>query len=129
MTNMRRVDGFTLVETLVALAISAVAIVALLQIFAESTNTTFQNKARSIAELHLSSLIAQTDVLVSESTKEISGELPGNYRWRIRSVIPADISKTLPAEIVVRQITYVMSWEEGRHSREMSITSQRILNR
>jgi type II secretion system protein I len=123
------IEGFTLVETLVSLAIATVAIVALLQIFAETTGATGRNRARTLAELHLSSLIAQTDTLVKGSTRQISGELPGNFRWRIESVPLASFDESrFGRDIVVRRITYIMNWQDGRHVRELARTSERILS-
>jgi prepilin-type N-terminal cleavage/methylation domain-containing protein len=125
--SLRNSSGFTLVETLTALAISAFAITTLVQIFAAVSQKTGDTRARSIAEMHLSSLVAQTDILVKEGTRELTGELPGKYGWRITSAPLATIDSQMFKDIVIRRITYSLNWQEGRHAREVSLTSDRVI--
>lgn len=121
-------DGFTLVETLVSLTIAALAIAALLQLFGSTGETTLRNKNRSLAELHLSSLIAQTEILVTETTRDIAGEFSGDYRWQIRSR-PLGPEIASRGGVIGREILYTVSWREGRRTRELSLTAERILPR
>jgi type II secretion system protein I len=121
-----RDEGFTLVETLVALAISAIAIVSLLQLFGATSDATFRNRNRTLAELHMSSLVAQTDVLVTQGTRELSGDFSSDFRWQIKSV-PVASEVALKNSIAVRQITYSVHWREGRRVQELALTSERIL--
>ena len=125
--SIRSSSGFTLVETLAALAISAFAVTALVQILAGISQTTGDTRARSIAEMHLSSLMAQTDVLVKEGTRELAGELAGKYNWRITSAPLTSFDAQMFQDIVVRRVTYNMSWQEGRHTRELSLSSDRVI--
>lgn len=119
--------GFALVEVLVALAICAVALTTLIGIFADVARSAADNRARSIGEMHMASLIAQTEVLVSENTRELSDELPDGYSWHISSAPITGQTVRIPPGIVVRKITYEVSWPDGPRRQSLSLTSERIL--
>jgi prepilin-type N-terminal cleavage/methylation domain-containing protein len=121
----RREDGFTLLETLVALAILGMALSSSMLVFSDSLqrsrHAVMENDAANLAQ----GLIAQMDATVLSNNKPFEG-VAEPYHWRI-DVVPAgpgDIGEksTIPASVV----TVEVAWPESGRPHFLKVRSVRL---
>jgi general secretion pathway protein I len=79
----RRDAGFTLVETLAALAILAVALGVLLAVFSDGIRRHGQAEQLAIATLEAQSLLARLGVDIPLKAGTATGTLPRGLHWRL----------------------------------------------
>ena len=105
---MRRPTGFTLLETLVAFAIAAIAVTALTAAVAGGLRST---RAASVTEQAISRAQSRLDAASLASPGERSGDDGGGFRWR-ETVRPAGRSGTA----VLYDVTVEITWSiDGPH--------------
>ena len=115
--------GFTLLETLVAMMILSFALVIIFQQFSQALNAGHISESYSrgiwYAREKMDELLLQ-DMLLPE-TRE--GDFGDGYRWRYR-IEPAGIDRALkPEGPVIFSITVSVSWQQGRHTKQMDIST------
>ena len=128
---MAREQGFTLLETVVALAIASMALVALFQagsggFFAVDTASRAA-EALERARSHLAAVGAGA-ALVQGDTE---GDDGGGYRWHL-NVQPA-ATRMLPPEpgdpagaVSLLDVTVSITWPSHHHERAIVLTTQRL---
>jgi len=102
-------DGFTLVEVLCALVISAIALVSLLQALGGS-----QRAAGRLAD-HLGAEILARSVLTQERQSFVSptGDKEGdqgNYHWQVQVFPAGQVGVTVPNGFALYRIVVTVSW-------------------
>src|SRR5579864_2641394 len=127
---MARERGFTLLETVVALAIASMAFVALFQagstgLFAVDTASR-ADEALERAQSHLAALGAGAAMIPGDS----EGDDGGGYRWHLH-VRPIS-SRGLPPQdgssggiLTLFDVEVSITWPTGHHQREVVLKSQR----
>ena len=126
--------GFTLLETLVAFAIAAMAL-AILFDTAASGNAAARaasqyQEAISRAKSHLAALGREAALAEGES----SGDDGGGYRWRIRvtSIATAALPRVGPAgtseapHVTLFAVEVAISWPSGARAREVILRSRQL---
>jgi general secretion pathway protein I len=117
----RRVDGFSLLEMVVAIAILGLALAALYQAASGATrNVRSDEKYAFGVELARSLLVAHTRVPAEGISRQ--GETEGGFAWRIDSR-PLDFERTALAGAGLQQIEVRVSWQDGSRRREMRLDS------
>ena len=116
-------SGFTLMETLVALAITAVAVVAVLELFGGSLRV-----ARAAGDHLGATLLA--DAKLSELTLDALQEgttegTEGDYHWTRRvtadpTLLPHEVDPATPGPIRLARVSVEVSW--GRNRRVELVT-------
>lgn len=134
---MRREDGFTLLEVLVAFVIAALALGLLFEAAGDGVTAVRTagrtEEAVSRAKSHLAAL--GRDVMLADGT--FQGDDGDGYRWRIRVTPVATSSPSnMPAPGGVRQwpltlyaIEVTLSWTEDGRDREVVLRTERLTAR
>jgi general secretion pathway protein I len=123
---MRDEAGFTLLETLVALAIAALVV----SVFVKECGVGLTSvgmagryeEAVSRAKSHLAALRSDTTLVVGEFT----GEDGDGYRWRVR-VQPVASSKPASggaATVTLYAIEVTVSWKTDRATRDVALRTE-----
>ncbi len=132
--------GFTLLEVMIALAILAVGLVAVLELFAGSLRLTGKASHRTQAVIHAQNVMDGFFAPDFLEDGEENGELPGGFFWRARvqEIFPDETEEeaaerandTLGGETAllhIKEITVSVGWEEGEGHRSFELRSMRIM--
>jgi type II secretion system protein I len=119
-------NGFTLLETLVAMMILSIALVIIFQLFSGALNAGHISEAHTRAVWHTREkmdelLLVET---LSEETRE--GDFADGYRWRYRIEEAASDSQMNMDGVATFTITVWVSWEEGQKTKNMDISALTI---
>ncbi|MBI3301511.1 MAG: prepilin-type N-terminal cleavage/methylation domain-containing protein [Deltaproteobacteria bacterium] len=129
-------QGFTLLEVMVALAILALGIVTVLELFAGSlrlgTKASRHTQAAIYAQNVMDRVFAQTTLKDGED----GGEFPGGYAWqaRVQEIHPDENRSRLqpdrqsPTDFFhLKEIEIRVSWDEGTGQQALVLHSLRTL--
>jgi len=92
---MRRQQGFTLIEVVVAFAIFALSVGALYEVFRDAVRRNAQAEDRQMELLTAQSLLSQLRAHALPWSPEQTGETPQGMRWQV-NVAPYDMQ--LPSD-------------------------------
>mgnify|MGYP001203955267 FL=1 len=121
-----RQAGFTLPEVLIAVAIFSAATAALLPVYSNSLRLAQANEARSVARLHLQSLLAALGRSGPIEAGERSGELGRGYSWAL-AVEPYGDPTTVGGRTVrAFRVTASVSWRDAVDEKAISLTTLRL---
>ena len=119
--------GFSLIEVVVALAILALALGSLMQLFGaaarSATLTGERNQALALAESRLALLSAETVLTEGES----SGTFDEKYRWRVRVAPFEEDAAEERRPLRPLLVSVAVSWGEGAVERRLSLTGVRLV--
>jgi general secretion pathway protein I len=118
--------GFTLIETLVAFAITAVALAGLVPTLANSLSRTESAAASRIAVLHAESKLAQFGTEYPLKRGETSGRLDDRYTWTARVSLMPDLLKDAPQGVRVYDIDISVRWGAASDPRSVTLRTLRI---
>lgn len=120
--------GFTLIEVLVALAILAVSLTVMMQIFSESLHRARVSKMEMAAGALAQSLLADVGHSLPLRVGDQSGELPGGFSWtlQIEPYGSADDRKSWPMGAV--SVSASVVWRDGAERHEMKVTTLRAVS-
>ena len=128
---MAREHGFSLLETVVALAIASMAFVALFQagstgLFAVDTASR-ADEALERAQSHLAAVSAAAGMVQGDS----EGDDGGGYRWHLH--IRPVASRSLPSQegnaptiVSLFDVEVSITWPSNHHERAVVLKSQRL---
>jgi prepilin-type N-terminal cleavage/methylation domain-containing protein len=126
--SLRRVRAFTLIEVLIALAITVIALVPLLHLLTTSIlmNDSAWNlsQATQIGNARLAELISRTDLAIGTdegSVESLTKETVFQWRSEVSEVSIEELEETNLAEL--RKVTVTVSWDEGQNRRQISFTT------
>ena len=123
---MLRQHGFTLLETLVAMMILAVALVIVFQLFSEALNTGHISESHTRAVWHAREKMEELLLYETLSEDIQEGDFEDGYRWRFRIVEAASDSQMNLDGVATFTITVWVSWEEGQKTKNLDISALTI---
>lgn len=121
--------GFSLLEVLVAFAILAVALGALMQVFATGLRNTALAEEYTLATLHAESVLATLGTEIALEDGTLGDELDEKYSWR--ATITEYVDEDSPADdfrarAIPYQIAVEVYWESDDKTRSVILESLRI---
>ena len=121
---MTRQDGFTLLETVVALVIMALGVTALSRLTATGLAASEQAERLAVATGLARSVLARTGVDQTLAVGEDAGAWDDGYRWR-RTVRP--MAQEFPADFVPLEVEVTVG--RGPRDPTVTLTSFRLVER
>ena len=120
------VRGFTLIETLIAFAITALALAGLVPMLANSLGRTESAAASRIAVLHAESKLAQFGTEYPLRAGETRGRLDERYTWSARVSVFPDLLTDAQQGVRVYDVTVRVEWGAAADPRSVVLQTLRI---
>ena len=121
-----RQSGFSLLEVLVAFAILSMSLGVLYQAFSNSLRNVGASgdysRAIIIAEARLAEAMA--DVPLNEGSDQ--GEVDGRYQWKVVVQRYEYEGEEIVSRFTPYQVEVVVSWQDGKHTREYQLSTLRL---
>lgn len=121
-----RQSGFSLLEVLVAFAILSMSLGILYQAFSNSLRNVGASgdysRAIIIAEARLAEAMA--DVPLNEGSDQ--GEVDGRYQWKVMVQRYEYEGEEIVSRFTPYQVEVVVSWQDGKHTREYQLSTLRL---
>ncbi len=121
-----RQSGFSLLEVLVAFAILSMSLGILYQAFSNSLRNVGASgdysRAIIIAEARLAEAMA--DVPLNEGSDQ--GEVDGRYQWKVVVQRYEYEGEEIVSRFTPYQVEVVVSWQDGKHTREYQLSTLRL---
>lgn len=126
---MSGTDGFTLLEIMVSLAILAIAIVVVIQLFSASLRSITVSEGYLQAELKaaekLREVLEDDKKLTEGSLSDVKDE---NYTVNIE-VKPVKEDRTLDLDFNLMEVTLNMQWKDGSKQRNITLSTYKLVNK
>ena len=121
--HAQRQNGFTLLETLVAMMILSIALVIIFQQFSGALNAGHISESYTRAVWHASEKM--NELLLYETLSEDiqEGDFKDEYRWRYRIEQVESDSRLNLEGFASFTITVWVSWEQGRNTKQVDIST------
>jgi general secretion pathway protein I len=113
-------SGFTLIETLIALAIIGLSFAVLYKIISDDLDRTRRGRDEAVAASLVQSVLARAQA----QPEAEQGVFADGFAWRI-DVSPADTRDELPVEEVTLAAT--VSWRDGRRTFSRTLSTLRVM--
>ncbi|MHC4536108.1 MAG: prepilin-type N-terminal cleavage/methylation domain-containing protein [Planctomycetota bacterium] len=132
--SLRPIRAFTLIEVLIALAITVIGLVPLLHLLTTSilmTDSAWNlSQATLIGNAKLAEVISQNDLKISSDKGSIeSREKEIIFDWQSK-VTEADIEELQEINPTgLRKVTITVMWPEGQNQKEISLTTYVFLDK
>jgi type II secretion system protein I len=123
---MLRQDGFTLLETLVAMMILSIALVIVFQLFSEALNTGHISESHTRAVWHAREKMEELLLYKTLSEEIQEGDFEDGYRWRYRIQQAASDSQLNLEGVATFTITVWVSWAQGQKTKNLDISALTI---
>ena len=124
--STNRQSGFSLLEVLVAFAILSMSLGVLYQAFSNSLRNVAASgdysRAMIIAEARLAEAMA--DVPINEGSDQ--GEVDDRYQWKLTVQRYEYDDEGITSQFTPYQVQVVVTWQDGRHSREYELSTLRL---
>ena len=124
--STNRQSGFSLLEVLVAFAILSMSLGVLYQAFSNSLRNVGASgdysRAIIIAEARLAEAMA--DVPINEGSDQ--GEVDGRYQWKVVVQRYEYEGEEIVSRFTPYQVEVVVSWQDGKHTREYQLSTLRL---
>jgi type II secretion system protein I len=118
--------GFTLIEVLVSLAILAISMAVLLNIFSDSLNRTRMAESEMAAGSLVQSLLAEAGIIRPLRIGDETGEYNNGFRWRLH-VEPYGSTEDAQAwSVRAFKVTASVMWGDGGAARSKTLTTLKL---
>ena len=118
-----REDGFTLVETLIALAIAGLSFAVLYKIISDDLDRTRRVRDEATAAALAQSLLARAQA--DDRPAASSGRAAGGFAWRVAVDPHRGIGAGWPVDAV--DVVATVSWREGTTPQSRTLSTLRIV--
>ena len=122
-------EGFTLLEIMVSLALLAIAIVVVIQLFSASLRSIAVSEGYLQAELKaaekLREVLEDDKKLAEGSTSDVKDE---NYTVNIE-VNPVKEDRTQDLDFDLMEVTLSMQWKDGAKQRNITLSTYKLLDK
>ena len=116
--------GFSLLETVVAFAIAAMALVALYQATGSALQRVGEAEAYTHGLMLAESLMARHET-IPVGGLALSGELEDGFRWEVRAAPMEAVGETIFSPVMLHEIRVSVGWRSGFRDRQVELTSVR----
>ena len=123
MTRRRRNAGFTLIESVVALAILGLGLASLIRVFGGVLDRDFQSESKAKAASLARSLEARLGLELPIAPGSSSGTFDSGYRWRLDISPYGDDQDRAAWPMSPYQILITVSWPFGDGYRSVTLTT------
>lgn len=124
-------QGFTLIETLVAISILGICLVIILQLFSGGLRSGKLSGDYTRAIFYAREKMEEA-LLAENYTEEIlEGEFEDGFRWKIEKTLDVseeeEIEKKMPFSIFIIKVS--IRWPSGLHERHFEISTMKVAER
>lgn len=124
-------QGFTLIETLVAISILGICLVIILQLFSGGLRSGKLSDDYTRAIFYAREKMEEA-LLAENYTEEIlEGEFEDGFRWKIEKTLDVseeeEIEKKMPFSIFIIKVS--IRWPSGLHERHFEISTMKVAER
>ena len=116
-------NGFTLMETLVAMMILSIALVVILQQFSAALNAGHISESHTRAVWHAKEKMDELLLYETLSEDIQEGDFGDGYRWRYRIEQVESDSRMNLEGVANFTITVSVSWQQGQNIKSMDISA------
>jgi prepilin-type N-terminal cleavage/methylation domain-containing protein len=125
---MRTERGFTLIEIIVAMTVTAIAVVYLVQLF--SSNLRLIGTSQDYTEALTRAKAAMREIVEVDRIEEKSWKEATDQGYQIEvSVSEAQKERTENLPVKLLQIDMIFSWEKAMRKKSLTLRTLRIVNR
>ena len=126
--SLSKVNGFTLLEVLVAFSIFTVSLGILFQIFSKGTNAARLGDEYTQAVFIAQSRLASIGIESNPDIGEYRGRENNNFHW-VMTVRPYDPNEDLLSDygIAKREIEITVNWKSQGRNRSVNLNSIRLI--
>ena len=121
-----RQQGFTLLETLVAMMVLSIALVIVFQVFSGALNAGHISESHTRAVWHAREKMDELLLYEALSEEIQEGDFEDGYRWRYQIEKAAADSQMKLAGAAAYIIRVWISWEQGQKTKQMNISTLTI---
>ncbi len=123
---MKAARGFSLLEVLVALVIMALALSAIMQLFASGANRVALSDEYLRAAMHARSQLAAVGSLVPVEEGHHEGRFEDGFDWAMDLIPMEPPAGMLRRRLRAYQVHVVVEWERGTRRRRFAVDSIRL---
>ena len=125
-SSMFKQNGFTLLETLVALAVLAIALGVIYQIFGTSLRNMQYSRDYSYAQMLAESKLSELSKGVPVKAGTWGGDFNDKYSWVMDVAQLPTVSEDGTDAIDKYRVDFVVSWSAGNNQRTISLRTYRL---
>ncbi len=125
-TSKFKQNGFTLLETLVALAVLAVALGVIYQIFGTSLRNMQYSRDYSYAQMLAESKLSELSKGVPVKAGTWGGDFNNKYSWVMDIAQLPAVSEEEGDAVDKYRVDFVVSWSTGNNQRTISLQTYRL---
>ncbi len=125
MSKTSHQSGFTLIETLVALAIVALSFAVLFKIISDNLDRTRRVQDQAVAASLLQSLLARTE-FGALSPGVTRGRYANGFNWRLR-IEPYSLSNADRWPVAAMAVAATVSWQEDNRAQSRTLMTLRVV--
>lgn len=118
--------GFTLLETLVALAVLALMLGVIYQIFGTSLRNMQYAKDYSYAQMLAESKLSELSKGIPVKTGTYGGEFNEKYAWKMDVAQLPIVSEDGADEIDKYRVDFIVSWNAGKRQQQITLRTFRL---
>lgn len=118
---MRKDNGFTLIEVMVAFAIVSVSFVLIMQLFAGGLRAGRTSSDYTKAVVHAKDKMEE----LSDNPEGNSGEFDDGFRWQTEV---QDHTETEESLYVLKKIKVIIEWSDGNRQRSIEMVSLKAVD-
>jgi len=121
-------EGFTLIETLVAISILAICLVIILQLFSGGLRSGKLSADYTRAILYAREKMDEALLSNSFRNEILEGEFEDGFRWKIETKADIPEQEEVEAKIpfTLYNINVVISWNAGLHEKYFEISTMKV---